>query len=271
VLAFDMKTNSAFWLVQSTPAFPAAGPYAFPNTGLVNGQTYLCITLADLKTAGLMAKLMYWAQGPNVYAHSQLPKALSVDESVKLSPDFPTKPADMKDHAIGYLAHLMNNSVDTMAKEFAQRIPFRSKASPKSGGFMVIAKNKTWGKDFYNDLVGPTLHENIDVETWEHDPTPGPTDSDHVHRVTAMKSVNLAPLGIPISWSEEQDHAKLAISDKTESNHWICVGDINFTIAQEKRGGGTVAFRCEPLWKSLSEILSTEAEPKAKAARASKS
>jgi deoxyribonuclease-2 len=86
-----------------------------------------------------------------------------------------------------------------------------------------------------------------------------------------MKSVNLAPLGIPISWSEEQDHAKLAISDKTESNHWICVGDINFTIAQEKRGGGTVAFRCEPLWKSLSEILSTEAEPKAKAARASKS
>jgi hypothetical protein len=59
----------------------------------------------------------------------------------------------------------MNNSVDTMAKEFAQRIPFRSKASPKSGGFMVIAKNKTWGKDFYNDLVGPTLHENIDVET----------------------------------------------------------------------------------------------------------
>ena len=120
---------------------------------------------------------------------------------------------------------------------------------------MAIAKNKAWGLDFYNDLVGPALNENLDVETWEHDPTPQPEDSDKTHDVVAMKSVNLNPLGIDIMWGEEDDHAKLAISDRKEEIHYVCVGDINFTIAQEKRGGGTVAFQCDPLWESISAIL----------------
>ena len=41
------------------------------------------------------------------------------------------------------------------------------------------------------------------------------------------------------------------------------MGDINFTIAQENRGGGTVAFQCPPLWTSLAAILTeTPASPK---------
>ena len=39
----------------------------------------------------------------------------------------------------------------------------------------------------------------------------------------------------------------------------MCVGDINFTDAQEKRGGGTVAFQCDPLWNSLSRVLTAKA------------
>ena len=84
-----------------------------------------------------------------------------------------------------------------------------------------------------------------------------------------MNSVTLEPLGIPYSWSESFDHAKLAISDPDEKVHWVCVGDINFTLAQEKRGGGTVAFKCDPLWKELSKILSTAPEPKRKSRRKS--
>jgi deoxyribonuclease-2 len=126
---------------------------------------------------------------------------------------------------------------------------------------MSIAKNKTWGLDFYNDLVGPTLSENLDVETWEHDPTPPPEDSDKTHDVVAMNTVNLNPLGIDIAWGEEDDHAKLAISDKKEQIHYVCIGDINFTIAQRKRGGGTVAFQNDALWNSLSEILESVSVP----------
>ena len=40
------------------------------------------------------------------------------------------------------------------------------------------------------------------------------------------------------------------------------VGDINFTDAQERRGGGTAAFKCEVLWNSLVQILSDQPEPK---------
>ncbi len=38
VLAFDLGTNTAFWLIQSTPKFPPKGSYSFPKTGIPNAQ-----------------------------------------------------------------------------------------------------------------------------------------------------------------------------------------------------------------------------------------
>lgn len=76
-----------------------------------------------------------------------------------------------------------------------------------------------------------------------------------MHTVVDMKGIDLNPIGIDISWPEPDDHAKLCISARSELTHYVCVGDINFTLAQEKRGGGTVAFQCEALWKSLSQCL----------------
>ncbi|MBM81065.1 MAG: hypothetical protein CMJ78_10785 [Planctomycetaceae bacterium] len=76
-----------------------------------------------------------------------------------------------------------------------------------------------------------------------------------------MESVDLDSIGIPYAWSESFDHAKLAISAQSNpkgTDRWVCVGDINFTLAQEKRGGGTVAFKCEPLWNSRVQVLHDE-------------
>jgi deoxyribonuclease-2 len=233
VLAFDLKSNSAFWLIQSTPKFPPKGKYAFPDTGMPNAQTLLCITLKDATVAQAIAKQMFVAQQPNVYLASKVPA------------DLAKEPNDAR-------VKLMQDQAATGSTPVHVVIPFLSKAGSK---FMAIAKNRTWGLDFYNDLVGPALHENLEVETWEHDPTPPPADSDKVHKVVDMKAVDLGALGIDIAWPEPDDHAKLAISDKSEKSHFVCVGDINFTIAQRKRGGGTVAFQCEALWQSLFEIL----------------
>jgi hypothetical protein len=82
-----------------------------------------------------------------------------------------------------------------------------------------------------------------------------------------MLHLNLHSLGTNIQWSEEYDHAKLAISDKDlkkgGNNRWVCVGDLNYTQVQEKRSRGTVAFISEPLWSRISSILETvEAAPK---------
>jgi deoxyribonuclease-2 len=238
VLCFNLATNSAFWMIHSAPKFPPKGKFAYPATATGNAQTFLCITLKDADTAKAIAGQMVVAQQPNVYLASKVPAALK----------------DKTDPRV----QLLKNTVATGNKEYAGFVRFSSKAGQQ---FRCIAKNKYWDKvnddDFYNDLVGPVLAENLDVETWEHDPTPGVEDSDKSHTVTAMNSVNLASLKIDPSyeWSEENDHAKLAISAQTEKTKFICVGDINFTKAQEKRSGGTVAFTCDDLWKSISGIL----------------
>lgn len=239
VLAFDLESDTAFWLIHSTPKFSPNGAYGYPKTGMKMAQTLLCITLENADVAQSIAKQMFVAQQPNVYLASDIPS------------DLKTEPNDPRVKLIQDQAASGNTPVQCV-------IPFNSKGGVK---FMSIAKNKFWGLDFYNDLVGPTLNENLEVETWEHDPTPQPADSDKTHDVVAMKSVNLNPLGIDIAWGEEDDHAKLAISDRKEDIHYVCVGDINFTIAQEKRGGGTVAFRCDPLWNSISSILESVALP----------
>lgn len=233
VLAFDLESNSAVWLIHSTPKFAPKGAYSYPETGIQMAQTFLCITLESADVAQSIAKQMFVAQQPDVYLASEIPPALQNE---------PTDPR----------VSLIQDQVAADDTPVQVVIPFNSKGGEK---FMSIAKNKTWGLDFYNDLVGPTLHENLDVETWEHDPAPQPADSDKVHTVVDYSGIDLNPLGIDISWTEEDDHAKLAISARSEPVHYVCIGDINFTIAQRKRGGGTVAFQCEALWSSLSSIL----------------
>ena len=231
VLAFDLASNSAFWLVQSTPKFPPKGSYSFPNTGMPNAQTLLCVTLQDAGTSQLIAKQMFGAQQPNVYLASAVPAGMAANDP---------------------RAQLIQNKVDAATQPVDAITPFQSKGGVK---FMSMAKNKTWGLDFYNDLVGPALKENVEVETWEHAKTPQPEDSDKIHHVVDMKAVDFTKIGIPYKWPEPDDHAKLCISDLKETVHYVCVGDMNFTLAQRKRGGGTVAFQCEPLWKSLSAVL----------------
>jgi deoxyribonuclease-2 len=250
VVAFDLKANTAFWLVESTPLFPDPRKLQYPNTGLPMAQTFLCITLQNAATAALISKTQYSAQQPNVYAASAIPAAIA-----KIPND--------------YRLLLMQKKLAQGTTPLTADVPFKSKGGE---AFRCIAKNKYWGQDFYNDLVGPRLHENLDVETWEHDPVPGSADDVKSLSVTGMKSVDLNPLGVGIEWSEEDDHAKLAISTQAETQKWVCVGDINFTLAQEKRGGGTVAFLCPPLWDELIQILEvsdvTAVKPKVAAAAA---
>lgn len=52
-----LDKHQGFWLVHSTPHFPAAlkeGQYFYPNSGLVNGQNFLCVTypLEHFQTIG---------------------------------------------------------------------------------------------------------------------------------------------------------------------------------------------------------------------------
>lgn len=240
VLAFDLKSNSAFWLIHSTPKFSKQKIYDYPKTAVGNGQSFLCISLKDAEQANKIAEQMIIGQQPNVNIASKVPSKLEGrhdDARVKLL-------RDEVEHGHG---------------PYADAIEIKSRCGKT---FTSIAKNKHWNKagddDFYNDLVAIILKESIEVETWEHGVTPESRDTNSRHEVIAGKSVNLKslPISPSYSWSEENDHSKIAISEKKEKSKFVCVGDLNFTVAQEKRSGGTVAFGSEALWRDLFEIIS---------------
>jgi deoxyribonuclease II len=67
--------------------------------------------------------------------------------------------------------------------------------------------------------------------------------------------------GNPVDWWFMYKVAGKATTSKVSGTEYVYFdadtpdSDINFTIAQRKRGGGTVAFQCEALWRSISAIL----------------
>lgn len=276
-LAFDLSSNTAFWLLHSVPLFPLKYEFDYPEGGLKMAQTMLCIQLKDATTAMHIAQLMYDGHGPNVHLASDLLK-----KSKKQFNGYPPSQIPLTDvpHILDpkdprlLLMQNKNGSTGRKPKPYSGRVPFTSLGGKK---FIAIAKNKAWGnktddpdgpKDFYNDLVSPVLNEDLEVETWEHAGNKIPEEIEHgeKHSVEDMKGVDLNGLGIPYAWSESFDHAKLALSDHQNAKgtpRWVCVGDINYTLAQERRGGGTVAFQCEPLWNSLVAAL-THTKPSGK-------
>jgi deoxyribonuclease-2 len=219
VLAFDTASGTAFWLLHSWPKYPAPGVAGLPTPDF--GQTFLCVSLT-LDVARQIATQMRGCQQPEVYL-PRLPKTLDTGDPLYA------------------LAQPMDPAVagDSSVLEVATRghMPFK-----------VIAKNRHWGKDFWSDLVGPTLHADMDDETWIRGPIPPVLDSDHVHRTYDIKYIDLHPLGAPWAWPETKDHAKWGITLGTD---WVCVGDLNRMISQDKRGGGTIAFRNTAVWSAL--------------------
>jgi deoxyribonuclease II len=222
VIAYDTSSGSAFWLLHSWPQYAIPTRSALPTP--MFGQTFLCMTL-DSATASKIATQMLSFQEPQSY--------------------LPRIPASLKKTDPLYLLTQ----------------PFNPRATPGGsnvlnckthGGqaFKVIAKNRNWGKDFWNDLVGPTLKASMDDETWIRGPIPPIIDSDGIHKTFDIKFINLAPLGAPWAWPETHDHAKWGI---TTTSDWICVGDINRMISQENRGGGTIALQNKTLWSALSK------------------
>lgn len=168
VLAFDTKSETAFWLLHSWPKF--ADPRSTEMPTPIYGQTFLCLSL-DLDTAGPIAAQMSNHQEPQVYL-PKLPESLP------------------KDHPLFLLAQ----KVDPNAPADSDVIEcnFRGGLS-----FKVIAKNRKWGKDFWNDLVGPTLKSDMDVETWIRGKIPPTLDSDGIHKTFDVKYIDLSSLGIP--------------------------------------------------------------------------
>jgi deoxyribonuclease-2 len=224
VIAFDTASQTAFWLLHSWPKYANPGVPISPGTPTpLFGQTFICISLG-LATAGKITAQMAGFQQPQSY----LPH---------MPPSLP------KSGPLYRITQPLNPNVSGNSDD----LPFTSLGGLK---FHVIAKNRLWGKDFWNDLVADKIKENIDVDSWirgKNEIPPG-IDEDGIYKTFDIKFIDLRPLGTQWAWPETKDHAKWAISYK---DNWVCVGDMNRMISQEKRGGGTIALQNATLWQAL--------------------
>jgi deoxyribonuclease-2 len=228
VLAFDSATNSAIWLLHSTPRYSTPGSFEFPSDELDYGQTFLCITLKDVKTAEAIATQMLSQQGPQTYGPA-LPKTAGSVWSNLTAGKF------------------------TLSKTPSD-ITFTSKAGKK---FRSIAKSRLWGQDLWSDEVGDDLGVNLDVESWRRGTIPSTEDSNKKDDVVDVVDIDLGKVKFPYAWPETKDHAKWAQSIETPGKpaaDWVCIADINRQTSQSKRGGGAICFQHPTLWKCLAQI-----------------
>jgi deoxyribonuclease-2 len=229
LFTFDTQTKRGYWLLHSWPKF--VDPTAHQDPAPMYGQTYLCLAL-DLDTLERIAGQMLLFQEPQTYFCRQ----------GGLTSAYPGLTQLMSQPTYDVPAGTSVLQLQTIGK-----MPFS-----------VIAKNRQWDGDFWNGLVGPTLRDDIDVDTWIRGLIPPHADTDGIHKTFDIKYINLGPLGIHYAWPETRDHAKWAITLK---NDWVCVGDINRMITQRKRGGGAIAFQNRTLWTALTKTALLLAPP----------
>jgi deoxyribonuclease-2 len=225
-IGFDADSSTAFWLLHSWPKFPTPDDTAQPSP--MYGQTFLCIAL-DLDSVRQLATQMHHFQEPLLYL-PRIPTGLAFDDPVRL----------------------LTAGIGANDPAGANTLELKSRGGT---AFKVIAKNRNWDDDFWNDLVVDVIGASIDVETWiRGGPTVIPPTVDPSGRYTVedIKYITLEAVGLPWAWPETKDHAKWAISDANMGN-WVCVGDINRMISQRQRGGCTIAFQQTTLWNVLSQ------------------
>uniref|UniRef100_A0A3B4A7W9 Deoxyribonuclease-2-alpha n=1 Tax=Periophthalmus magnuspinnatus TaxID=409849 RepID=A0A3B4A7W9_9GOBI len=218
-----LDKEQGFWLVHSTPHFPPpqqAGNYSYPDTGLTNGQSFLCVTY-PLERFHTIGEQLHINQ-PHVY-DCHVPEALAslVPSLSTLSPP-PLTPVSNR-------SVVLNSSEGT--------------------AFISFAKGAAFNNDLYHSWVARELHCPLLVQFWVR--STGVLPSDCSEGVTVLNIQLLSPGPSP-SFNNTVDHSKWAVSPEgaQAGGGWVCVGDINRNHAEERRGGGTVCLQDPLVWKA---------------------
>ncbi|MBT8188899.1 MAG: deoxyribonuclease II family protein [Bacteroidia bacterium] len=240
ILGFDKKSGTGFYLLHSTPRFPNNGMLDLPDNEKIYGQTYLCIGLNSYDTVNQIAEILHTQNEVQVY-YSKLTNVSKDEWIYKLANDLPcdrnTEPAHLK-----------------LKTENGYKFEFIA----KSKYWSEPGKGEKTGKDFWKDLVGPSLKCNLDVETWRRGLVFGDMDEDVKKTTQDVIDIDLSGIGIKdYSWTFTKDHSKWGISIK-ENPGYIIIADINRQNSQARGGGGGLAFRCNGLWQSLKDIQIAE-------------
>ncbi|XP_046370086.2 plancitoxin-1-like [Haliotis rufescens] len=221
VFAFDKEAG--FWLVHSTPGFPPnrADGYNWPDTALVNGQSFLCVSYSYSQLNNIASQIVY--NYVQVYDHMASASFLSDNPS---------------------LAAVINHKHP--GRRTANKVQLTSKQGTP---FLSFAKTAAFNDDLYSAFVAPVLQSGLMTETWQDGVGKMPSDCSSSYKVYNVKAITL-PNGI--DFKETKDHSKWAVS---MTGNWACIGDINRQLHQMKRGGGTVCLQNEKVWSQFNSSV----------------
>lgn len=238
-----LDKNQGFWLVHSTPHFPPvrqAGQYYYPDSGVNNGQNFICVMypLDRFQTIGEQLQI----NQPNVY-DCDVPESLA-----SLVPALAAvcKKKHLSSQISPHVKPVSNRSVTLTSKE--------------GTNFISFAKGASFDNDLYHSWVAPALQSDLLVQFWIRSTGILPSDCSQGWKVLDIKLIHP---GQTFTFKASQDHSKWAVSPKAAGQGagggWVCVGDINRNEAEEKRGGGTVCLQDPVVWKAY-RVAAVECE-----------
>lgn len=128
------------------------------------------------------------------------------------------------------------------------------------GGLAVtyLAKYSTWGEDFWEDLVAPTLGVPLLTETWQNGKGRLASFCTQDGAAWDVENILSVSLGQGAAFKETQDHSKWAVAEdhsrwavrnaseprsaaeEASVAPWACVGDLNMQSGQQSRAGGAM-------------------------------
>ncbi|GAM17409.1 hypothetical protein SAMD00019534_005840 [Acytostelium subglobosum LB1] len=229
--------SQGFWLIHSVPQFPTdphKGGYGYPESGHVNGQSFLCVTYGSSEFDAIVQTL--YVNRPYAYS-SLVPTGMTLP--------------------LSQLDSFLSGGYESTATGSA--------ATLKSIGgqaLSVFYKNLQWNNDLYEELVQPRLDQNMVVTSWRigANSTIMPSFCKPEYKYDSVNSLTLQIKerdGNTVSWKYTKDHSKWAASMPTEATKYICIGDINRMYSQYKRGGGTACLAIDALWQSYYDTIDT--------------
>ena len=209
------------WLIHSVPRFPPdprqGTGYRYPDSGIQNGQSFLCIRANYLDLIIIANDLFYtW---PWIYAHN--------------NPDVSRFRILWR---VLYAGPIKNHQPKRYDQAAVQTI----------GQFTIFSKAGGYNGDIYKGLMAPYFQDQVKparlsmyVKTWIRrrelpSDCRGGTNVYNVDRIERLVGYN---------YQKSQDHSKWAITN----TYYVCVGGLNRMTTQAVRGGSSMCLKAPSL------------------------
>ncbi|XP_074077900.1 deoxyribonuclease-2-beta [Macrotis lagotis] len=216
--------SQGFWLIHTIPQFPPfpEDGYSYPSTGGKNGQIGICITYNYSQFAEIDSQLLSCI--PNVYSCSI--------------------PAIFHSELI-YLPKMCTGSpLPRIPRQRLSRLQ-----STQGQNFLHFAKSPYFVVEIFVAWMAQQLQTNLLVETWQ---PKLPSDCSLSYHVYNIKRIRIPGQS---TFNSHYDHSKWCVSQRYYKKHWTCIGDLNRSPFQTRRGGGFICTQNKYIYLAFRGLI----------------